>query len=462
MNDPAVAVVYSCMDDHRPAATVELRPPERRLESTQPVVRSAPRIRRAISILTLLVLGAVGVVTWWTSVADAEDEGLLVRNADGSISLLDESSGDAAYELDDAVPTPDRSSLLTTRRDGGNTVLQSRDARTGAVTGSTELEGDLHVRSISPRGGAVVLMPGARSTDLYAPEPRTSTELTVAFLDDRPARRMHLEGNIEPEMLSLDETTLFVLQFSPPRAPTSYSVRKIDIETGAISDTDSIQVDLTRKMAGRARAQAMHPDGRFLYTLYTLPADQPIHDVEIGEDAERFAFVHVISLEDKWSHCVFLPIPFGTTDEATIGMTISPDGRRVLIGDPAIGQIAEMDADSLEVTAVHPVEQLRDTGERAVLAVADDGAVYASTGHVLLELDPETLQVVWASSVDAAVTGLSTTGSTLRIAKAGQVVLVDRASHDEIGVIGSRGRGTVDLLGPPGGSVVEFPLECAC
>lgn len=462
MNDPAIAVVYSCMDDHRSAVTFELRPPEGRLESVQPVVRSAPRINRAIGVLTVLALGAVVVVTWWSSVAGSQDDGLLVRNQDGSISLLDESSGDVAYEVDDAVPTPDRSSLLTTDQNGGNTVLQSRDARTGAVTGSTELDGELHVRSISPSGGAVVLMPGPRSTDLYAPEPRTSTDLTVAFLDDRPAHRMRLAGNIEPEMLSLDETTLFVLEFTPPRAPTSYSVRKIDLASGEITDTDSIQVDLTRKMAGRARAQAMHPDGRFLYTLYTLPADQPIHDVEVGEDAERFAFVHVISLEDEWSHCVFLPIPFGTTDEATIGMTISPDGRRVLIGDPAIGQIAEMDAESLEVAAVHHVEQLRDTGQRVVLAVADNGAVYASTGHVVLELDPDTLQVLRAMSVDAAVTGLSTTGSTLRIARGGQVVLVDRSSHREIGVIGPRGRGTVDLLGPPGGSVVEFPLECAC
>lgn len=462
MNDPVHPVVHSSMEDTHPTVMAELRAPGPQVETVHPVVRSAAPIRRAIAVLTAFMMGAVGVVTWWSSVADAEDEGLLVRNQDGSISLLDESSGEAAYEVDDAVPTPDRSSLLTTRRDGGSTVLQSRDARTGSVTGSTALEGELHVRSISPGGGAVVLMSGPRSTDLYAPEPRTSTDLTVAYLDDRPAQRFRLAGNIEPEMLSLDESTLFVLQFSPPRAPTSYSVRKLDLATGDITDTDSIQVDLTNKMAGRARAQAMHPQGRFLYTLYTLPADQPIHDAQLGDDAERFAFVHVISLEDEWSHCVFLPIPFGTTDEATIGMTISPDGRRVLIGDPAIGQIAEMDAETLEVTDVHKVPELRDTGDRAVLAVADDGAVYASTGQVLLELDPDTLQVVRASSVDAVVTGLSTTSSTLRVAKGGQVVLLDRATLGEIGVIGRRGRGTVDLLGPPGGSVVEFPLECAC
>lgn len=440
----------------------EDRAPERTVETVTPVVRAAPRLRWLVGPPAVVVVAMLAAALWWAGAGDDDEHGLLVRDEGGGVALLDETTGEVAFQLDDAVPTPDRSALLTTRAAGDETILESRDARTGLVTGSTTLEGALHVRSISPRGGAVVLMPGAPGDDLYEPEPRTATDLTVAFLDDRPAQEFHLDGNIEPEMLSLDETTLFVLEFSPPMAPASYSVRKLDLATGEVTDTDSIQVDLTAKMAGRARAQAMHPDGTFLYTLYTLPSDQPIHDIEVGDDAERFAFVHVISLDEKWSHCVLLPIPFGTTDEATIGMAVSPDGERVLIADPAIGRIAEMDTDTLEVTDVHRVEQLRDSGQRAVLAVAGDGAVYASTGSIVLELDPETLQAVRASTVDAVVTGMSTTDSVLRIAKGGQVVLVDRDSFDEIGVVGGPGRGTVDLLGPPGGSVVEFPLECAC
>jgi hypothetical protein len=415
--------------------------------------------------VTAFVVAAVVLtttVTAWAMNGGDVDRAVLVRNADTSISLLDPETGTTRFDLEDAFPTPDRSTLLTTRPRGDDTVLQSRDARTGAVTGSTTLEGTLHVRSVSPGGGAVVLMPGRRGANLYDPEPKTSTELTVAFLDDRPARSFRLHGNIEPEMLSLDETTLFVLDFVPPMDPTSYSVRKLDLASGEVTDTHSSQVDLDPKMAGTPRAQVLHPDGTFLYTLYTLPADQPIHDIEVEGDAERFAFVHVISLEEKWSHCIFLPVPFGTTDEATIGMAVAPDGDTVVVGDPAIGQIAEIDARRLEVTAVHEVEQLRDTGERAVLALARSGPVYASTGHTVLELDRNTFDVVWAWSSQDVVTGLSVTDSEVRVAGGGVVTLLDRSTRSETGVIRGSGRGTVDLLGPPQGAVVEFPLECAC
>ena len=413
-----------------------------------------------VTVALVVVLAATGWAA--TRGSAAEESGLLVRNEDGSISLLDSDSGETLFDLDDAVPTPDLSSLLTTRRQGDGTVLESRDARSGEVTGSTQLDGDLSVRSISPEGGAVVLMPGRPNGGLYDPEPRGSTELTVAYLDDRPAQEFTLDGNIEPEMLSLDETTLFVLDFAPPMDPTSYSVRMLDLATGVVTDTDSIQVDLTSKMAGKARAQALHPDGTFLYTLYTLPQDQPVHEGEVAEDAERFAFVHVISLDEKWSFCIFLPVPFGTTDEAAIGITVSPDGERVLVADPAIGQIAEIDTETMEVTEVHPVEQLRDTGAKAVVAVAGDGAVYASAGNVVVELHPDTFDVVSAWGAPSAVTGLSTTDETVRVASGGSVTLIDRATGLETGVIDGHGRGTVDLLGPPQGNVVGFPLECAC
>ena len=441
--------------------TQGVEPSDRAVETVTTVVNGARR--RGVAVFVVAAALLLTSTVWVAMRSGAEEQsGVLVRNGDGSISLLDAETGTTVFNLDDAFPTPNLSSLLTTRPWGQNTVLQSRDARTGEVTGSTELDGQLHVRSISPSGGAVVLMPGRRGAGLYEPQPRTSTEITVAYLDDRPARQFTLDGNLEPEMLSLDESTLFVLDFVPPTAPTNYYVRKVDLATGAVTDTDSIQVDLTSKMAGRARAQVMHPDGTFLYTVYTLPWDRPIHDIAVSEDAERFAFVHVISLEDKWSHCVFLPIPFGTTDEATLGMAVSPDGTRVLVADPAIGRIAELDTGSLTVSAVHPVPQLRDTGARAVVAIATDGTVFASSGNVVLELSPDDFQVVSAWGGPGVVTGLSVSDSVLRVASGGVVTLLDRASGTETGVIRGSGRGTVDLLGPPQGNVVEFPLECAC
>lgn len=445
------------MQEQHPVAPAE------RFVRTETAVVHGSRRRRGVGAFVVAALILTTTVTAWAMNGPGDvDRSVLVRNADSSISLLDPETGATRFDLENAFPTPDRSTLLTTRPRGGDTVLQSRDARTGAVTGSTTLDGTLHVRSVSPRGGAVVLMPGRQGANLYDPEPRTTTELTVAFLDDRPARSFRLDGNVEPEMLSLDETTLFVLDFVPPTDPTSYSVRKLDLASGTVTDTHSSQVDLDPKMAGTPRAQVLHPDGTFLYTLYTLPAHQPIHDIEVDDGAERFAFVHVISLDEKWSHCIFLPVPFGTTDEATIGMAVAPDGDTVVVGDPAIGQIAEIDARTLEVTGVHGVDQLRDTGERTVLALARNGSVYASTGHTVLELDRDTFEVVWAWSSHEVVTGLSVTDEQLRVAGGGVVTLLDRSTRSETGAIGGSGRGTVDLLGPPQGAVVEFPLECAC
>jgi len=42
------------------------------------------------------------------------------------------------------------------------------------------------------------------------------------------------------------------------------------------------------------------------------------------------------------------------------------------------------------------------------------------------------------------------------------VALVDLATGREVGTLRAPGGGGVDLLGPPGGSTSQFPLECAC
>jgi hypothetical protein len=80
----------------------------------------------------------------------------------------------------------------------------------------------------------------------------------------------------------------------------------------------------------------------------------------------------------------------------------------------------------------------------------------------LIELAPWTLEAVFAGSQPTPVTGLATAGGQLRIGSEREVVLVDRETRYETGVIASPRHGRLELLGPPRGSVTEFPLECAC
>ena len=443
-----------------------------RRDTETTIVQTPPRRRVVLQFLGLLavpLLVGIGLLAWSLVAADGDtDARMLVMDDEGAISLLDTETGTSLYSVPGAVASPDRTALLTTRdaADGG-TILQSHDPGSGEVTGQTTLPvGDLHVRTISPDGGAVALLPGPRDGDLYEPEPRAATSLTVAYTDDRPSRTYELDGNFEPEMFSLDESLLFLLEFTPARAPTGYFVRHLDLSSGELVDTGAPEAVLNPKMGGKARAQVLHPEGTHLYTLYTVPGDQqPVHDVEAppGADPEHWAFIHVIDLAAQTSHCIFLPVPIGTVDEASVGMGASPDGETLYVADPSTSRVAVVDAIDLEVEEVVRVDRLRDYDARAKVAVTENGTVYVGNGWSVLELQPESLQVVHAYSSDQ-VTALSISGdgAELRIGSPKQIAIVDRATRKEVAVLRPPGDGTVSMLGPPQGSVTEFPLQCAC
>lgn len=422
------------------------------------------RRRRALAIFAIVALAAGGAI-WSVTRAHAPEDRLLVVDEDGSVSLLDPETGEALFEVPGATATPDRSALLTTDATGGKTLLQSRDPVTGAVTGSTTLDGELTVRTVSPKGGAVALMPGPKGVGLYEAGSRERTSLTVSYLDDRPPRAYDLPGNVEPEMFSSDEDGLFVLQFEPPLEPTGYAVRRLDLATGEVEDTDSPQVELNPRMRGRARAQVLDPQGTFLFTLYTVPNDgQPVYDAEADEDSPRYAFVHAINLEEEWSFCIFLPTPMGTVDEAAVGLGVTPDGSELVVADAGSATVARIDTAELEVTRTSTIEDLRGNSQKASVALTDDGTLYLTSGATILEMDLATLQVSAAWAVDGPITGLglSASGRELRVANRGVITLVDRGSRRETGVLDAPGRGNVSLLGPPRGTVTEFSLECAC
>lgn len=427
----------------------------------------SPRAALGLTAAGVLVV-AVAATVWVRADGDAPDDRLLVLGGDGAIALLDPATGSAVYEVPDATATPDRSALLTTRDEGDETVLESRDPQTGEVSGSTRLHGaGLTVRTVSPEGTAVALMPGPRGGGIYEPQPRERTSITVSHLDERPARTYELDGNVEPEMFSFDETGLYVLEFVPPADPDSYHVRRLDLATGTMTDTGAPQVGLNPRMRGRARASALHPEGDKIFTLYTLPQDgdpvfDPEHDPTRSEPLH--AFVHVIDLKEDQSSCIFLPAPIGTVEEAVVGMGVGPDGREVIVADPATSTLARIDAVDLEVVETVSVEQLRPGDTQAVVAMAPEGAVYVAAGHSVLELARPRFEAtrVWSHTSPVSGLSLSASGDQLRVGGGGRIALIDRDSGVESGVLQAPRDGTLTLLGPPQGSVTQFPLECAC
>ena len=292
---------------------------------------------------------------------------------------------------------------------------------------------------------------------LYEPEPRTTTDLTVAYFDDRPPVSLTLPGNFEPETLSVDEETLYLLQYEPALDPEHYLVVELDLASGEIASVRSPQVDIQPEMRGVARAQAIAPDGDHLYTLYTLPPDaDPVHDVGATGATERWAFVHVLDVDAGYDFCIFLPVPMGTADEASLAVGLSPDGRVLYVVDPSTALVARMDTEMLEITSVHEVGELRNATSRPEIAVGDDGTLFVGYqrrggGHELHAFAPGDggMHRHRSAIVTEPITGidLSADGTQLRVVQGADVHAVDPATFETELVMRSPGDTTVEILG---------------
>jgi len=433
-----------------------------------PPTKSVTFLRRRI------VLGAVAAVVILASAAAAfglsrPPAPVLVSDGEGRLSLINVDTGEPAYTVNDAVRAPAGSKILRAEEEGEATEVEVLSPESGEVVASTRIEGSLTIRAVSPFGGAVALMaPRPKTTDLYVPEPREQTLVTVVWSEEREPRTYTLEGNFEPETFSADEETLFLLEFYPPTDPDRYFVRQLDLASGEISDVETpdqeLGIELNPEMRGHARAQAMAPDGSFLFSLYTIgKGEAAVHDPNDPE-TDRWAFVHTLNLEEKWSHCIFLPLPFGTESEAALSLGISGDGKHLFVIDAATESVARIDARRLEVETVEQIPGLYSAQARPV-AVGPE-VVYIGMGDSVLEMGSDTLIpnaafVVSTGNGSLGVRGLELApdGRTLRVAHGSSISVLDMPSERVIATLTTPEGDADSFLGDPVGDRIDLSLE---
>jgi hypothetical protein len=157
----------------------------------------------------------------------------------------------------------------------------------------------------------------------------------------------------------------------------------------------------------------LSPDRTRLYTLYLHQGDhQHTRDLlpgRRGADGRAVhAFVHMLSLAEGWAYCLDLPDPFGLHPAGAHALTISPDGRRLYIGETTTKQIAIADTESLTVTKVATMPDDQPAGDGTVMSTSPDGNdLYLGSSNVLRRLDSATLRVDGAWAMPAAVRGLA-------------------------------------------------------
>jgi len=416
----------------------------------------------------LMAAATLVVIIGWLVISQGADrlsEGaLFTRGDDGSVSLFDTTSGEWVYQVPDAALANDRSTLYQATPLESETVLTAFDPATAEELQAQTIPGRVQIRVVSPEGDAVALMAPRTTTGLYVPEPRETTEIYVARTDGSTWRRYALEGNYEPEAFSVNTQTLFLLKFLPADNPDHYEVHRLDLETGAVINDYTPEVGLDTWMKGHARSQVTAPDGRFLYTLYSLDhGEDPIKDPALDNSPNYYAFIHVISLEEEWSFCIFLPGPFGQGSVDSIGLAVSPDGTTLAAVDRRSGLLVEVDTAELEITRRNMIGPNPDAQGQVPMAIDPAGIIYLADGSYVNSLEPENRN--YGAGMEAAgivsSMDLSDNGQFLRVAVPDRIHVMDLATGEEVGNLMLPETANQVILGPATRTKFEV-FTCAC
>jgi hypothetical protein len=390
-----------------------------------------------------------------TSETRAPSDVVVLGIGDG-IGAVDVASGRVVSLVPGAIPEPDWSHVYATTSVGGATRVDRIATATGEIVSSVSLAGDLQIRAVAPLGQAIALMPPRTgSADAWVPEARAHTRIVVADPSgSAETKRFSLKGNFEPEAFSPDAETLFMLQYRPALAPTSYRVVGLYLTTGrrwALIGPDKQPVE---NMTATRLVQVASPDGSYLYTLYTNQRptylQEPAPSVAPHADGE-VAFVHTVDLRDGFAVCIALPDDFGTVPQQSSAVAISSDGHQVYAIDAMHGTIATVNVRRYRVAAVTHVDLSMFGRSQIHARVSADGTTLFVAGDAgLLALDAQNLKPrETMMATPGAVTGLalSSDGARLYLSWGDELQLLDAATLEPASQLHLASDGAVEFVG---------------
>jgi hypothetical protein len=362
-------------------------------------------------------------------------ENVLLLGSSSGVVSIDPGTGSVLFDGAGVAALGDWSTVFTASMGGGTTSLEAVESATGEVLSTVPITGNLDIRVASSDGSQVALMaPLPEGGSPWIPEPRAWTKIVVADpTGARDPKTYRLRGNLEPEAFSTDDRGLFLIRYVPPTAPTGYRVARLDLADGEVHQVATGAKGIVETMSGTRLEQVGSPDGTMLYTLYTT---QPPEYAEARhQDGRPIAFVHTLSLDEGWAHCIGLPEELWGGDPADQAVALSPDGRLLYVVDTARDILAVMDT-SKHASVAHHLD-FDPSGGDAQAAVGPDGTLFVATGTRVASFDPTTLTAgpTWTTGDQVAALGPVPEG--LAVAMPGRVTVFEPSTGRHVRAIPS-------------------------
>jgi hypothetical protein len=397
-------------------------------------------LKKLVVALSVAALGAAACTDDTQDVSASEPlprETLLLGTEAGPL-VVQVPSGTVLFDRPGTVASLGGSWLLSAAPSAGSTLLQTVGGVDAEPASTVRLDGTLDVRVVAESGGAVALMdPLPDGWDPEVPLPRSRTPIVVADPTGAAETRTYdLRGNFEPEAFSTDDRRLFMIQHLPAEAPTVYRVTVLDLRTGRVEPVFGPFKGPAERMPGIRLQQVLSPNADQLYTLYSSarPGYAP-HHAPVPSGA-TVSFVHVLSLQDGWAHCVGLPEELWDRPASEQAMATSPNGRLLYIADPTLGLVTVMDTASLEIRTRQIDLSVSGVRRTSAVVSGDGSALFVATAgeHAgITRIDTDTFEVVgrWATD-DVSGLGLSADGERLYVAFDDRVEVMDATTGSEL------------------------------
>ena len=216
-----------------------------------------------------------------------------------------------------------RNTIVAAVRVGGGRILRWRSVRGGFGVPTVALDGTTN--GVSRDGKTLVLTS-------WLPQPSPGAVSRFAVLSTkglRLQRLIKLRGSFAFDALSPDGATLFAIEYLSAPDPLRYRVRAVNLASGRLypgAIVDKREPD--EQMNGQPVSRTATRDGGWALTLYARNGAEP--------------FVHALDTRNRAARCIDLPWRVAPAAMWNVRLSLSADGRRVLLRQRGI-RVAAID-----------------------------------------------------------------------------------------------------------------------